>query len=48
MIFEQIIALAFAKADATRIVIASRSIEKLKTTKQELLKINLNIDVYLK
>ncbi|KAF2476655.1 NAD(P)-binding protein [Lindgomyces ingoldianus] len=39
------IALAFAKADADRIVIASRSAEKLEETKQELLRINPNADV---
>jgi NAD(P)-dependent dehydrogenase (short-subunit alcohol dehydrogenase family) len=45
MTFGQAIALAFAKADAARIVIASRSAEKLEVTKQELLKINPNVDV---
>ncbi|KAF2815864.1 NAD(P)-binding protein [Mytilinidion resinicola] len=39
------IALAFAKADAARIVLASRSGQKLGATKQELLKINRNLDV---
>jgi len=45
MTFGQAIALAFAKADAARIVIASRSAEKLEATKQVLLKINPNVDV---
>jgi NAD(P)-dependent dehydrogenase (short-subunit alcohol dehydrogenase family) len=39
------IALAFAKADAPRTVIASRSAENLEATKQEMLKISPNIDV---
>jgi len=42
MTFGQAIALAFAKADAARIVIASRSAEKLEA---KLLKINFNVDV---
>jgi NAD(P)-dependent dehydrogenase (short-subunit alcohol dehydrogenase family) len=42
---EQAIALAFAKADAARIVIASRSVEKLKVTKQDLVKVNPNVDI---
>ncbi|CAM1508914.1 Fc.00g026530.m01.CDS01 [Cosmosporella sp. VM-42] len=43
----QAIALAFAKADASRIAIASRSTEKLEATKQELLTINPNIYVLI-
>jgi len=42
---KQGIALAFAKAGAPRLVLASRSIAKLESTKQELVKINPNIDV---
>ena len=45
MNFGQAIALAFAKAGAARIVIASRSAQKLEATKEELLKINPNADV---
>jgi NAD(P)-dependent dehydrogenase (short-subunit alcohol dehydrogenase family) len=41
----QAIALAFAKADAARIVIASRNAQKLEETKQEMLKINSNVDI---
>jgi NAD(P)-dependent dehydrogenase (short-subunit alcohol dehydrogenase family) len=43
--FGQAIALAFTKADAPRIVIASHSAKRLETTKQEILKINPNIDI---
>lgn len=43
----QAIALAFAKADAARIVIASRRVAKLEETKKELLQINPNVDVLI-
>ncbi|KAF2488334.1 NAD(P)-binding protein [Lophium mytilinum] len=39
------IAIAFAKADAARIVLASRSSQKLEATKRELLKVNPKVDV---
>ena len=45
MILGQAIALAFAKAGAAKLVIASRSAKRLEATERELLKINPNVDV---
>jgi NAD(P)-dependent dehydrogenase (short-subunit alcohol dehydrogenase family) len=45
MSFEQAIYSAFVKAEASRIVIASRVAKKLEVTKQELLKINPRLNV---
>ena len=41
----QAIALAFAKASATNLILASRSVAKLETTKAEILKINSKSNV---